>query len=142
MTQACPPEQSLGQMTVGEDFVVVFAALGVSEATATLFPLLGSLLTIFLISRIARILAGPSEAVAAAFLAAIFPLAVEESTRVLPGPLINLLIAASAYFFLAAETRLTIRPVYLALSGVLLASIPWAGHLGLKLLPEDITHYD
>lgn len=109
----------------------MFALFGVSEVTAVAWPFVASLCTIILIYRIGRTLHSREAGFYAAFIAAFLPMMVDESTRVVPGALINLIIAFSAFCFIRAETTERKRRLWLLLSGVAFALMPWAGHLGL-----------
>lgn len=110
---------------------LVFAIFGVSEATATAWPLVASLLLVALTYRLGLLLGGRRVGLLGALALAILPMAVDESTKVMPGVFIGLLTTASAYAFVHAERARSHRAVWLAASGVLYAGMPWAGHLGL-----------
>lgn len=108
-----------------------FALFGVSEASATAWPLVVSLFTVALIFAIGRSLYGRESAVYAAIMAALMPILVNESTRVLPGVIINFVIALSVYCFIHSEHVLKGRWLWLLFSGLLFGAMPWAGRLGL-----------
>ncbi|MFC1572478.1 glycosyltransferase family 39 protein [Candidatus Eisenbacteria bacterium] len=107
------------------------AVLGVSEMSAVLWPILCSLGSIVLIFLVGRELHGSRAGLLAACLAAFLPLGVEEATRLVPGAMLNLIVAASTYAYLRSERGGRSRGWVLALSGMLFATIPWVGHLGL-----------
>jgi 4-amino-4-deoxy-L-arabinose transferase-like glycosyltransferase len=80
-----------------------FAAFGVSAATALLWPFIASLSVVFLAYLVARRVFGRETAVYTVFCAACFPLLAQEATRLLPGVVMNLLIALCALFFVVSE---------------------------------------
>jgi hypothetical protein len=108
-----------------------FALFGVSEASATAWPIVASLFTVALMFSIGRSLYGRESAIYAAIMAAFMPMLVNESTRVLPGVIINLVIALSVYCFIHSEQVLKGRGFWLLFSGLLFGAMPWAGRLGL-----------
>jgi hypothetical protein len=110
-----------------------FAAFGVSAATALLWPLVASLAVVFLVYLIARRLFDRETAVYAVFCAAFFPLLVQEATRLLPGVVMNLLIALCALFFVVSEEVGRRRWLWLAASGMAYGAIQMAGELGIVL---------
>jgi hypothetical protein len=110
-----------------------FAAFGVSAASALLWPFVAALAVVFLVYVIARRLFGGETAVYAAFCAAFFPLLVQEATRLLPGVVMNLLIALCALFFVVSEGALRRRWLWLAASGMAYGAIQMAGELGIVL---------
>jgi len=110
-----------------------FAAFGVSEATALLWPFVASLVVVFLVFLIARRLFGRATAVYAVLCAAFFPLLVFEATRLLPGVVMNVLIALCALFFVVSEETERRRRVWLAASGAAYGAIQTAGELGIVL---------
>jgi len=109
----------------------LFGVFGPSETAAALWPLAASLATIALVYLIARAMFGRECAVYAAFAAAILPLMVEESTRILPGSIMNAIIALSVYAFLASEGPLRRRAAWLFISGAAYGAMPLTGELGL-----------
>jgi len=109
-----------------------FSILGVSEASAVLWPLLASLVTVFLVFSTGRMLHGRRTGLYAAAAAAFLPMLVEESTWLKPGAVINLLIALSAYCYIRSEHAGGRRWIYLSLSGALFAAMPWTGELGFS----------
>ncbi len=110
-----------------------FAAFGVSEATALLWPFTASMLVVILVFLIARRLFGRTAAVYASFLSAFFPLLVMESTRLLPGSVMNLLFGLCALFLIVSEQSDKRRWLWLASSGMAYAAIQLAGELGIVL---------
>ena len=110
-----------------------FAAFGVSAATALLWPLVASLGVVFLVYLIARRLFGRETAVYTVLCAAFFPLLVQEATRLLPGAVMNLLIALCALFFVVSEEAGRRRWLWLAASGMAYGAIQMAGELGIVL---------
>lgn len=79
-----------------------FRLLGPSEFTATLFPLLASLLTIFFIYKIALMLSGQKVALLAAFLWAVFPLDIFMATQLDPETPLAMATTGAVYALLAA----------------------------------------
>ena len=110
-----------------------FAALGVSEATALLWPFLASLAVVFLVYLIALRLFDRETAVYAAFCAAFLPLLVEEATRLLPGVVMNMLFALCALCFVISEQTERRRWMWLAFSGMAYGALQVAGELGIVL---------
>jgi 4-amino-4-deoxy-L-arabinose transferase-like glycosyltransferase len=111
--------------------VWMFALFGVSDAAAVAWPVLASLLTVLTIYAIARRLYGKETAAYAALLACISPLMVKESTRMLPGAIMNFIIALSALCFIASEQTSKRRSLWLLASGVVFGLMPLAGEVGL-----------
>jgi 4-amino-4-deoxy-L-arabinose transferase-like glycosyltransferase len=109
----------------------IFPLFGVSEASAVVWPLLASLITVLFVFLIGRMIHNRESAFYAAIVAAFLPMFVEESTWLKPGAIINLLIAVSAYCFIRAEHTVKARRVWLLLSGMIFAAMPWTGDLGL-----------
>jgi len=110
-----------------------FAALGVSEGAALLWPFVASLVVVVLVYLLARRLFGRETAAYAAFCAAFFPLLAQEATRLLPGVVMNLLIALCALFFVVSEQVEKRRWIWLAASGAAYGAIQMAGELGIIL---------
>jgi hypothetical protein len=110
-----------------------FAAFGVSEATALLWPFVASLVVVACVYLTTLRLFGRETAVYAAFFAAFLPLLVEESTRLLPGVVMNMMIALCALFFVVSEQVGRGRWLWLALSGVAYGALQIAGELGIVL---------
>jgi hypothetical protein len=107
-----------------------FSIFGVSEASAVLWPLAASLITVFLVFLTGRMLHSRRSGVYAATVAAFLPMFVEESTWLKPGAIINVVIALSAFCFVRAEHVAKGRRIFLLLSGMLFAALPWTGDLG------------
>ena len=110
-----------------------FAAFGVSEATALLWPFVASLAVVVLVYLIARRLFGRETAAYAVFCAAFFPLLAQEATRLLPGVVMNLLIGLCALFFVVSEQAEKRRWMWLAASGMAYGAVQMAGELGIVL---------
>lgn len=110
-----------------------FAAFGVSEVTALLWPFTASMLVVILVYLTARLLFGRTTALYTAFCSAFFPLLVMESTRLLPGAIMNLLFALCALCLVVAERTDRRRWFWLLLSGMFYAAIQIAGELGIVL---------
>ncbi len=110
---------------------VLFRLFGVSEATALAWPLIASLSTVALVYGIAATLYSRAAGLAAAAVAALLPVLVVESTRVLPGSIMNVVLATSAFAFVRSEVSPTRRTLWMATSGATFALMPWTGHLGL-----------
>jgi hypothetical protein len=110
-----------------------FAAFGVSAATALLWPFIASLSVVFLAYLVARRVFGRETAVYTVFCAACFPLLAQEATRLLPGVVMNLLIALCALFFVVSEEAGRRRWLWLAASGMAYGAIQTAGELGIVL---------
>ncbi len=110
-----------------------FAALGVSESTALLWPFLASLAVVILVYLISLRLFGRETATYAAFCSVFLPLFVEEATRLLPGVVMNLLTALCVLFFINSERSAKTRWLWLLAAGMAYASIQLAGELGIVL---------
>jgi len=110
-----------------------FAALGVSEVTALLWPFLASLAVVVIVYLIALRLFGRETAVYTVFCAALLPLLVQEATRLLPGVVMNLLFGLCALCFVISEQVSRRRWIWLTLSGLFYAVIQTAGELGIVL---------
>jgi len=110
---------------------ICFRFLGVSDVTAVAWPLTASLATLAAVYSIARGLLGRETAFYASLLAAMLPQLVDEATRVTPGPIINLVVAASVLLFLRAEENEKNHGLLFFISGFLFGMMPWAGRLGL-----------
>jgi len=111
-----------------------FAGLGVSEATALLWPFLASLAVVVLVYLTARRLFGREAAAYSILCAVFFPLLVREATQLLPGVVMNLLIALCALCFVISEQTEKRRWMWLASSGMAYAAIQAAGELGVVLV--------
>ncbi len=112
----------------------LFALLGPYEVVAVLWPLAASLATIVLVERIGRRLFDAPTARTAACLVAVLPLAVDEATRLLPGAIINLLVALSVLAFLRADTDPPRRRgAWLAASGAIWGTMTFVGELGFLM---------
>ena len=109
----------------------LYGVFGASEAAAVAWPLAASLVSIALVYAIGRSMFGKECGAYAAAVAAFLPLTVEESTRVLPGAIMNLIIAVSVYAFLASERAGRRRGVWLFVSGAVYGAMPLTGELGL-----------
>jgi 4-amino-4-deoxy-L-arabinose transferase-like glycosyltransferase len=112
----------------------MFALFGVSEASAVAWPLLASLFTVIFVFLIGRMIHNRESAFYAAIVAAFLPMFVEEATWLKPGAFINLLIAISAYCFIRAEHEVRARRIWLLISGMIFAAMPWTGDLGLVFI--------
>lgn len=110
-----------------------FASLGVSEATALLWPFLASLAVVVLVYLISRRLFDRESAAYTVFCSAFLPLFVEEATRLLPGVVMNLLTALCALFFILSERTGRGRWFWLVASGGVYGAIQLAGELGIVL---------
>lgn len=108
-----------------------FSLFGVSEHVATLWPLVAGLLVVVVVYLLTLDLHGREAAAFAAMGTAFLPMAVIESTRVMPGVILNLLIALSAFGFVRSEVTHRWRSGWLVVAGLMYALIPWTGHLGL-----------
>jgi hypothetical protein len=111
-----------------------FAGLGVSEAAALLWPFLASLAVVVLVYLTARRLFGRETASYSILCAVFFPLLVQEATRLLPGVVMNLLIAVCALCFVISEQAEKQRWMWLTASGMAYAAIQAAGELGVVLV--------
>ncbi len=120
----------------------LFALFGAGEAQAVAWPLAASLVTIVLVHRIARRLFDAPTARAAAMLAAILPLMVDESTRLLPGAIIDLFVAIAAWAVVTADDGR--RALRLAVAGAAWGAMTMIGELGLLaggLFPAAIVAF-
>ncbi|MEJ2721779.1 MAG: glycosyltransferase family 39 protein, partial [bacterium] len=108
-----------------------FALFGVSELSALIWPFAASIVTVILTFWIGRRLFDREHAVYAALLAAFVPLLVDESTRLLPGAIMNLVITASVTCFLVSENTGRLRTLWLLVSGVLLGAMLLTVEIGL-----------
>lgn len=108
----------------------LYAVFGPSQAAAVAWPLAASLATIGLVYLIGREWFGRECGAWAAALAVFLPLMVEESTRVLPGAIMNLIIAVSVYTFAVSE-RGRRRRLWLLVSGGAYGAMPLTGELGM-----------
>jgi hypothetical protein len=115
---------------------LIFAGLGVSELTAVLWPLAASVVTVIAVYRIGRLLFGPEKAFLGGCVAAMLPLSVNEATRLLPEPVINLVVALFVWCYVESEFSRSEsrRRSLLFLSGVFVGVMPWTGQLGLVLV--------
>jgi len=108
-----------------------FSLFGVTEQVATLWPLVAGLGVVVVVYLLTLDLHGREAAIFAALGAAYLPMGVIESTRVMPGVIVNLLVALSAFAFVRSEVTGRWRAGWLGVAGLMYALIPWAGHLGL-----------
>ncbi len=108
----------------------LYAVFGVSEAAAAAWPLAASFATIAFVYLIGREWFGREGGAWAAVLAVFLPLMVEESTRILPGAIMNLIIAVSVYTFVLSE-RGRRRWLWLLVSGGVYGAMPLTGELGM-----------
>jgi 4-amino-4-deoxy-L-arabinose transferase-like glycosyltransferase len=110
-----------------------FAALGVSEATAVLWPFLASLCVVVCVYVIALRLLGRETAIWAAFCAVLFPLLVREGSRLLPGAVMNLCTGLCVLCYVVSERAEKRRWMWLFVSGMAYGSIQAVGELGVIL---------
>jgi|GEM_PF-1741543 len=110
----------------------LYSLAGPSEAASAAWPLAASLSTVTLYYLIGRSLFGRECAGYTAAFAAILPLAVNESTRILPGAIMNLVIAASVYAFIISESSHR-RRLYMIISGAFYGVMPLTGELGMLM---------
>ncbi|UCG51800.1 MAG: glycosyltransferase family 39 protein [Candidatus Latescibacterota bacterium] len=110
-----------------------FAAWGVSEMTALMWPFMASVGVVVGVYLTSRRLLGREAAGYAALCAAFFPLLAQESTRLLPGVVMNLLTALCVLFFVISEQARRRRWLWLAASGAAYGAIQSAGELGIVL---------
>lgn len=110
-----------------------FAAFGVSEATAILWPFVASLAVVGCVYGITLRLIDRETAAYAAFCSALFPLLAQEGSRLLPGAPMNLLTVLCALFFVVSEQSRRRWRLWLFLSGAAFAAIQSVGELGIVL---------
>jgi 4-amino-4-deoxy-L-arabinose transferase-like glycosyltransferase len=109
----------------------LFGLLGPSEAAAVVWPLIASIATMGFVYSIGRMLLGREGAVYAAILSVFLPMFVDEATRILPGAIMNLVIAVCVYTFLLSERAVNGRRWWLLASGIVYGAMPLTGELGL-----------
>lgn len=109
----------------------MFAIFGVSETSAIAWPLAASLAALPFVYGIAARLYGREYGVVAGLMATVLPLMVAESTRLLPGGVTNLIVAASVLFYVIAEQGARRRRAWLLAAGVTFGAMQLAGELGL-----------
>ncbi|MBX3046479.1 MAG: glycosyltransferase family 39 protein [Anaerolineales bacterium] len=112
---------------------MIYKIFGVSEFSATLFPLLASLITIIFIYLTLRQIADKPTALVGAFLWSIFPLDVFLATNLDPEGPLAMATAGAVYFFLQATHRANNRK--LINSAVSIIFVYWALQIKLSATP-------
>jgi hypothetical protein len=110
----------------------LYSVFGPSEAAVIAWPLAASLATIVFVYLIGREMFDRECGAWAACLAVFLPLMVEESTRILPGAIMNLIIAVVIYTFILSE-RSRHRWLWLLVSGGVYGAMLLTGELGMLI---------